>query len=502
MLRGSRPGERRGGRKRGTPNRRTNLRDRILSIGLDHPAASQRAFLFKLVKDRKLPAETRMAVAPNCFPPKRTRSFRTGRPRALIGSRTTIAQEALATGGSAVASKGSQTPAVVPAIRDWNPRALDALFGVVQDATANPKTRRKAALKIAEFLLPKVGKKAKVIPDEYGFSINPNLASAYRDIQLELRALVNEPTRKIPAIAEKIKKLEARSDAIRRRLQVPCPSKYGNNEAANDWVRLMEFTSLRDNETALTEAQKAEEAHLRARFDVVSASPESIARRRRKALQDAERQFKKSRLTGEFYAAPLSRKDRNELKLLRWLYPEPKRDLSQLDGVAPEVYRDHPFEDELLAPNGNFYPRHSKLRWLEQLGKIERRKLTPKEDPEDQQKPELLSKSRIHDLEERRAVGFELTASEEQELRDLRERYPEFAAVMDLMDLAFLYHWRREVEIARKAGLNTFAMFKQADVICLHLRDPTKFTTESDAEEYRRVRRQGHGGGLSGAIGS
>jgi hypothetical protein len=50
---------------------------------------------------------------------------------------------------------------------------------------------------------------------------------------------VNEPTRKIPAIAEKIKKLQARSDAIRRRLQVPCPTKYGNKEAANDCVRLM-----------------------------------------------------------------------------------------------------------------------------------------------------------------------------------------------------------------------------------------------------------------------
>ena len=259
-----------------------------------------------------------IAVAPQCFPPKRTRSLRTGRPRALAGSRTTIAQEALATEGSAVASKGSQTPAVVPAIRDWNPQALDALFGVVQDATANPEARRKAALKIAEFLLPKAGKKAKVIPDEYGFSINPNLASAYRDIQLELRALVNEPTRvpairdwtpqaldalfgvvqdatanpkarskaalkiaefllpkagkkakvipdeygfsinpnlagayrdirlelralqstrKIPAIAAKIKKLEARSDAIIRRLQVPYPTKFGEREAANDFER-------------------------------------------------------------------------------------------------------------------------------------------------------------------------------------------------------------------------------------------------------------------------
>ena len=222
--------------------------------------------------------------------PKRTRSSRTGRPRALAGS--TIAQEALATEGSAAASRGSQVPAVVPAIRPWSPQALDALFGVVQDATANPKARRKAALKIAEFLLPKAANKAKVIPDEYGFLINPNLVSAYREIQRELRAL--EPTRKIPAIAEKIKKLQARSDAIGRRFQMPCPTKYGEKEAAKDLDRLMEIASLREDGTALTEAQKAEEAHLRARIDVLSASPESIARRRRQALQDAERLFKKS----------------------------------------------------------------------------------------------------------------------------------------------------------------------------------------------------------------
>ena len=101
-----------------------------------------------------------------------------------------------------------------------------------------------------------------------------NLASAYRDIQRELRALKREPTRKIPAIAEKIKKLQARFDAIRRRFQVPCPSKYGDKEAAKDLDRLMEFASLREDGTALTEAQQAEEAHLRARRDVFSASPE------------------------------------------------------------------------------------------------------------------------------------------------------------------------------------------------------------------------------------
>jgi hypothetical protein len=380
-----------------------------------------------------------------------------------------------------VASKGSQTPAAVPLIQDWNPQALDALFGVVQDAIANPKARRKAALKIAEFLLPKTGKKAKVFPDEYGFSINPNLASAYREIQRELRALVNAPTRKIPAIAEKIKKLEARSDAIRRRFQVPCPTKYGEKEAAKDSERLMEFASLRDNGTALTEAQKAEEAHLWARRDVLNASPESIARRRRAALEDAERKFKKSRLTGDFYAAPLSRKDRNELRLLRWLYPaEPKLNLSGLDDDGLEMHH-HPFADELPAPDGNFYPRHSKLR-----------PAAPKEDAEKAHlaaNPELLGEATIRELEERRAVGFQLTASEEEELRDLRERYPEYAAGLDLMDLQYLYHWRREFEIARKAGLDIDAIYEQAEVCCLRLRDPSKFIHEWQARRYLRDRR-------------
>ena len=358
MLRGSRPGERRGGRKRHTPNRRTILIDRILSIGLDDPTASRRAFLFKLVKDQKLPADTRMAVASKYFPPKRTQSSRTG--RALADIQTTIAQEA-------VAEVGSSGEVLVPAVRDCNPRALDALLGIVQDATACPKAQKKAALKIAEFLLPKAGKKAKLVPDEYGFSISSSLATAYRDNELKRHALVNEPTRIIPAIAEKIKKLEARSKAIRRWLQVPCPTKYGRDDAIKDCVRLCEFSRLRYNETVLTEEQNAEEAHVRARFDIFATSPEMIARRRHKALEDAERQFKKSRLTGEFNAVRLSRKDRNDLKLLRWLYPKSSLDRSDPEFSDPDFgayypYRDHPFQDELLAPDGNFYPRSSKLR--------------------------------------------------------------------------------------------------------------------------------------------
>ena len=121
---------------------------------------------------------------------------------------------------------------------------------------------------------------------------------------------------------------------------------------------------------------------------------------------------------------------------------------------------------------------------------MERTTLTPTEDAEGcqlaariaayERNPELLDEARIRELEERRA-GSPFTASEEGELRDLRQRCPEFAAVMDLMDFRYLCERTRELEIARKAGLDFDAMCKQAEVICLRLRDPSKYLHEWQA---------------------
>ena len=78
---------------------------------------------------------------------------------------------------------------------------------------------------------------------------------------------------------------------------------------------------MRANNTALTEAQDAEEAHLRARFDAFAFGPESTAHRRRQVLQDAERQYKKHRFFGDFAdTVPLSSKDKRDLEFLRWIY--------------------------------------------------------------------------------------------------------------------------------------------------------------------------------------
>jgi hypothetical protein len=48
---------------------------------------------------------------------------------------------------------------------------------------------------------------------------------------------------------------------------------------------------------------------------------------------------------------------------LRWLYPKPGSDQSQIQIEDDEVtFRRHPFYFEQPASDGNFYPRDSKLR--------------------------------------------------------------------------------------------------------------------------------------------
>jgi hypothetical protein len=290
MLRGSRPGERRGGRKRGTPNKRTVLANRLLSVGSGQPTASWSALLASLVKDQELPADIRMAVAVKCFPPKRPQSSRSDRPRILAGIQATMQQEVLAEVGSAEAPERSDVRGSDTASSKLSPQTIDAFVGIVQEVTADPKARRKAALQIAESVLPKARKKPKILPDEFGFSVNPNLARRYRDIVRKQRFLARQPNCKVPAVAEKIKKLEVRAGRILAGLELPCPTRYGFDQAAKDSDRLIELIYARA-EAGLTEEQDAEEAHLRVRADLYWNGPEETARRQRTKVEESRKRL-------------------------------------------------------------------------------------------------------------------------------------------------------------------------------------------------------------------
>ena len=68
MSRGSKPGERRGGRQRGTPNKKTVLRNAALAAAAANPELSPLEFLLGIMRDPNASYELRIKVAQATLP--------------------------------------------------------------------------------------------------------------------------------------------------------------------------------------------------------------------------------------------------------------------------------------------------------------------------------------------------------------------------------------------------------------------------------------------------
>src|SRR5262249_308260 len=77
MPRGSKPGERRGGRQRGTPNKSTVLKNAAITAAASDPNLSPLDFLLNLMRQRDLPVKYRVSVAHQALP------FAHAKPKAL-----------------------------------------------------------------------------------------------------------------------------------------------------------------------------------------------------------------------------------------------------------------------------------------------------------------------------------------------------------------------------------------------------------------------------------
>jgi hypothetical protein len=327
MSRGSKIGERRGGRERWTPNRRTVFVDRILAIASERQTTSANDFIEILAKDKELPADLRMAIARKFLPAVRS---------------------------APVETRGAKLPKPSSIAKSIS---LEVLFSTVQDTAVPPEQRRQAASEVARYFLPKKpGIKrwwVNAPVDEYGFAITSEIAAEYRDARFEVRRLSRTGSNN-PRTRNKIEKLRARMNAILHRLQCPCPSLYGIDQWSNDSARLIYFLQRRDEKINLSEAETAEEAHRRARCDSFVEGPESAARQRLTTLADKLRRFRNR------VGPPLTRKERTDWRFLRRLYPSPKPRTYHAD----DELRYHPLRDEPFAEDGNLYPADSKLRPL------------------------------------------------------------------------------------------------------------------------------------------
>jgi hypothetical protein len=369
MPRGSMPGERRGGRTRTTPNRRSILADRMMVVLSGCAMASPKECLSKLVNDAELPADIRITIAQKAFP-DRTGGVRPAR-RANSEIRTKGSTQRRGPSRSALRAREPRAlealSAASPPLQTMSQAARDVLLNIVSDASASAKARWKAATKLAAYLLPKkpVDKRWRFTEDACGFAISGAIAREYRALDFELRDLKRNPNRDFPEITQRIRELQARIDKIHLRLQCPCPALYNNEQISEDLIRLAEAARKREAGIALRPEEDAEEAHRKARLDCYVRGPEQAARHYRQDLEGADLRFRKGRFfKDEMVAPPLSRRQRNDFWLLRWLFP-PLDSQSRRDPGAQadaNMAIRHPFRDEEPAVDGNFYPQDSKLR--------------------------------------------------------------------------------------------------------------------------------------------
>ena len=196
MPRGSKPGERRGGRQRATPNKRTVLTDRILAVASANPTASCDAIVAILVKDQALAAALRVAIARKWFAGARSRSAKgrtkQGHDHGLQATERTAPTQS--DRGVARTTPPSTTGASPDASTTTNRAMLPVLFGIVQDSATTTGGAASSCVGAGAVLPPKKADPKEVecgkfTPDQYGFEVDPDVARELRDTKLKLACL-------------------------------------------------------------------------------------------------------------------------------------------------------------------------------------------------------------------------------------------------------------------------------------------------------------------------
>jgi len=382
MPRGSRPGERRGGRQRGTPNKKTLIKNAVFLAAASDGDRSPLEFMLALMRDRQVPLDLRIDMAATAAP------FVHARPEPVRSKRPDPIEP-----GDLKFGKLDAKPA---AAADAGLCPLDFLLGVMNDPAAAPRQRVRAA-RIASrythaYATDLDAPTVIVVEDKFGFKVDPDLARAERDDMLRRQQLDANWFRFKNGSDEK-KAVDQEREEIQKRhaerlARLTYPPGYTDSDHRADRGRLIELHSKRGQK--LTPQEDAEEAHLAAR--VATSELALLAEARIRELEE--------RQAVEYLAA-----------------------------------RDASYEPT----------------------------------------PEGLAEARIRELEERQAVGYKLNAAEGTELQDLRGRYPEIAAKIDKIDLAYWHHYERELKIAEKAGRDLRAAMRQASDVCLRLKDLKKW---------------------------
>jgi hypothetical protein len=363
MPRGSKPGERRGGRQKGTQNKNTLLRNSALIAAAADPKLSPLEYLLNVMRDQTFPLETRVAAAREALPyfhskPQESvarqatpgryggtsfdgNSGRTGQQsiqiRIVKGGLDSAASEAEPGGPQGDTYEAAlRQPLPNPTVGKLTP--LEFLLGVMRDPDTPANFRLRIASLLARYLHSKrsTGGPPKIVVDDpTGFSIDPALATELRYAKHRYHFVyitrISQPEhwdREAVALRNRIMEIE-------RGLQCLCPSRYGKDQLKRDEERLRELDRVRRSGLKLSKHEDVEEAWLTARVASWHQVPEWTARARLREL-DARRWDPWKR------RPPLTPRESAEHRALQTLYADHEPDMTALgfssDRKAREAY--------------------------------------------------------------------------------------------------------------------------------------------------------------------
>jgi hypothetical protein len=325
MPRGSKPGERRGGRQRGTPNKTTLLKNAMFCAAAADPNRLPLDFMLALMRDLQVPLDTRINMAAAAAPLLHARPRASGRsrphPMELRAQRTKSAalsgsdKPNLPGGAEKPGLPRSQEPdiatrpenAPMPNVAETDAKLttdtaeagkrgnlkaadlpLDFLLGVMRDPEVIPRQRVRAARIAARYMHQPPERPVHLVEDEFGFKIDPVAAKAVREIDALLAQAVREINSReeqekrgrsllpYPALYENKKRLDAR---LREYLEsIECPDGYGWRDLEKDEERLQRLAEQRGwSKGKLRPDDDAEQAYLMTRMEVYRRTPKHEA---------------------------------------------------------------------------------------------------------------------------------------------------------------------------------------------------------------------------------
>jgi hypothetical protein len=356
MPRGSRPGERRGGRQKGTPNKKTVLRNAALSAAAANPNTSPLDFFLNVIRDKSLLLETRIAAAREALP------YFHSKPQDSLPRQATPGRYGNASSGGnggwaggrsiniKITKGGSEAP---ESESEAELTPLGFLLGVMRAADTPPHLRLQVASLVARYLHPKRGGDGPpkiVVEDPTSFSIDPELAMEFRDAKFRYDIVCRGRNSHPEDYEREAPDLEIRIAELESSLQCPCPSMYSKKQYDRDQERLKELARVRHSGLKLSRQEDVEEAWLTARVASWWTTPQAAAYER--MFQLDLRDWNQPYSTAE----PLSLREKAEFRALKMLYP---RNLP-IDMTKPgaanfrtskqsdceHAFKDYPREDE------------------------------------------------------------------------------------------------------------------------------------------------------------